>query len=138
MPAARSRFVHMMNRSNPSTVVGGGEMNRATSSVESIAKSEGASETRISRSVTRLPVSTGRPVRQSVVTTDSGALKGEPDWELQRTVVERSAALGSGVVVLGGVRIGAGALVGAGAVVTNDVAAGETVMGVPARASADR
>ena len=71
-------------------------------------------------------------------TTGSGALKGEPDWELQRTVVERSAALGSGVVVLGGVRIGAGALVGAGAVVTNDVAAGETVMGVPARASADR
>jgi acetyltransferase-like isoleucine patch superfamily enzyme len=71
-------------------------------------------------------------------TTGSGALKGEADWELQRTVVERSAALGSGVVVLGGVRIGAGALVGAGAVVTNDVAAGETVMGVPARASADR
>ena len=43
-------------------------------------------------------------------TTGSGALKGEADWELQRTVVERSAALGSGVVVLGGVRIGAGAL----------------------------
>jgi UDP-2-acetamido-3-amino-2,3-dideoxy-glucuronate N-acetyltransferase len=50
-----------------------------------------------------------------------------------RTVVERGAALGSGVVVLGGVRIGAGALVGAGAVVTRNVAPGETVAGVPAR-----
>ncbi|MDP9231423.1 MAG: N-acetyltransferase [Actinomycetota bacterium] len=67
-------------------------------------------------------------------TTESGALKAEADWTLLRTVVERGAALGSGVVVLGGVRIGAGALVGAGAVVTCDVAPRETVIGVPARA----
>jgi UDP-2-acetamido-3-amino-2,3-dideoxy-glucuronate N-acetyltransferase len=66
-------------------------------------------------------------------TTDSGELKTEDDWTLQRTVVECSAALGSGVVVLGGVRIGAGALIGAGAVVTHDVAPGATVAGVPAR-----
>jgi acetyltransferase-like isoleucine patch superfamily enzyme len=66
-------------------------------------------------------------------TTSDGALKREDDWELLRTTVERGAALGSGAVVLGGVRIGAGALVGAGAVVTRDVAAGETVAGVPAR-----
>ena len=33
-----------MNRSKPSTVVGGGEMNRATSSVVSSAKSDGASD----------------------------------------------------------------------------------------------
>jgi UDP-2-acetamido-3-amino-2,3-dideoxy-glucuronate N-acetyltransferase len=68
-------------------------------------------------------------------TGETGALKGDADWELLRTVVERGAALGSGAVVLGGVRIGAGAMVGAGAVVTRDVAAGETVAGVPARAS---
>jgi UDP-2-acetamido-3-amino-2,3-dideoxy-glucuronate N-acetyltransferase len=66
-------------------------------------------------------------------TSESGELKTDADWSLQRTVVERGAALGSGVVVLGGVRIGAGALVGAGAVVTRDVASGETVTGVPAR-----
>jgi len=48
-----------MNRSNPSIVVGGGEMNRATSSVESIDSNEGASDSRSSRSVTIDPVSTG-------------------------------------------------------------------------------
>jgi UDP-2-acetamido-3-amino-2,3-dideoxy-glucuronate N-acetyltransferase len=66
-------------------------------------------------------------------TTETGALKTDDDWELARTFVERRAALGSGVVVLDGVRIGAGALVGAGAVVTRDVGAGEVVSGVPAR-----
>ena len=49
-------------------------------------------------------------------------------------VVEAGASIGSGAIVLGGVTIGAGALVGAGAVVTRDVAPGEIVAGVPARA----
>ena len=66
-------------------------------------------------------------------TTTEGTLKTEADWQLERTLVERGAALGSGAIVLGGIRIGAGALVGAGAVVTQDVAPGETVAGVPAR-----
>jgi len=66
-------------------------------------------------------------------TNETGELQGADDWELLRTVVESRASLGSGAVVLGGVRIGAGALVGAGAVVTRDIPAGETVAGVPAR-----
>jgi UDP-2-acetamido-3-amino-2,3-dideoxy-glucuronate N-acetyltransferase len=66
-------------------------------------------------------------------TTANGELQTGADWELLHTVVERRATLGSGAVVLGGVRIGEGALVGAGAVVTRDVAPGETVVGSPAR-----
>ena len=55
-----------MNRSNPSTVVGGGEMNRATSSVDNIASSDGASDSRSSRNVAWAPVSTGSAWRQSL------------------------------------------------------------------------
>lgn len=70
--------------------------------------------------------------------TTNGELQTEADWELVTTVVERGASLGSGVVILGGVRIGAEALVGAGAVVTRDVRPGETVAGNPARDLATR
>jgi acetyltransferase-like isoleucine patch superfamily enzyme len=66
-------------------------------------------------------------------TTDSGELQTADDWELVPTYVEDRASIGSGAVVLAGVRIGAGALVGAGAVVTRDVEPGSTVAGVPAR-----
>lgn len=66
-------------------------------------------------------------------TADSGELQDEDDWTLLKTVVEDDASLGSGVVVLGGVRIGAGATIGAGAVVTRDVEPGTVVVGVPAR-----
>jgi acetyltransferase-like isoleucine patch superfamily enzyme len=66
-------------------------------------------------------------------TAGSGALQTDGDWELLHTVVEPGAWVGSGAVVLGGVRVGAGALVGAGLVVTKDVTAGATVVGVPAR-----
>jgi acetyltransferase-like isoleucine patch superfamily enzyme len=66
-------------------------------------------------------------------TSPAGTLQTEADWVLLRTVVERGVSIGSGAVVLGGVRIGAGALVGAGAVVTRDVGRGAVVAGVPAR-----
>jgi sugar O-acyltransferase (sialic acid O-acetyltransferase NeuD family) len=47
--------------------------------------------------------------------------------------VETAAWIAAGAIVLPRLRIGADAIVGAGAVVTRDVAAGVTVVGVPAR-----
>jgi UDP-2-acetamido-3-amino-2,3-dideoxy-glucuronate N-acetyltransferase len=65
--------------------------------------------------------------------TSEGRLQTEGDWELLPTTVERGATLGSGAIILGGVRIGERALVGAGAVVTRDVEPGLIVAGNPAR-----
>ena len=72
--------------------------------------------------------------KRPAATAGGGGLQTEDDWELMETVIEDGASLGSGSVILGGVRVGAGALVGAGAVVTRDVPPGATVAGVPARA----
>jgi UDP-2-acetamido-3-amino-2,3-dideoxy-glucuronate N-acetyltransferase len=65
--------------------------------------------------------------------TTGGRLKTGSDWTLLRTTVEDGAAIGSGAVILGGIRVGRDALVGAGAVVTRDVAPGDVVAGSPAR-----
>jgi acetyltransferase-like isoleucine patch superfamily enzyme len=69
-------------------------------------------------------------------TGDEGRLQTDDDWDLLETVVEPGASLGSGAVILGGVRIGEGAIVGAGAIVGHDVPPGETIVGDPARALA--
>ena len=66
-------------------------------------------------------------------TTGSGSPQTTADWVLLETVIERGASLGSGAIVLGGVRVGSGAIVGAGAVVTKDVAPRAVVAGTPAR-----
>ena len=65
--------------------------------------------------------------------TANGGLQTEDDWKLLTTTVEQEASIGSGAVILGGVRIGRGAMIGAGAVVTRDVEEGQIVAGNPAR-----
>ncbi|MEA3062953.1 MAG: UDP-2-acetamido-3-amino-2,3-dideoxy-glucuronate N-acetyltransferase [Sphingomonadales bacterium] len=49
------------------------------------------------------------------------------------TRIGSGASIGAGAAILPGLTIGENAMVGAGAVVTRDVAAGETVVGNPAR-----
>lgn len=66
-------------------------------------------------------------------TNADGTRKTEADWTLERTLVKRRAALGTGAVILPGLTIGAEAIVGAGSVVTQDVPDRATVVGNPAR-----
>jgi acetyltransferase-like isoleucine patch superfamily enzyme len=54
-------------------------------------------------------------------------------WKMERVTVKAGASIGSGALIFGGITIGEGAMIGAGAVVRQDVPAGATVAGVPAR-----
>jgi UDP-2-acetamido-3-amino-2,3-dideoxy-glucuronate N-acetyltransferase len=71
--------------------------------------------------------------RRPRATNAAGRLQSAADWELLETVVEDEVSIGSGVTILGGVRLGKGALIGAGSVVTKDVAPASVVAGNPAR-----
>lgn len=55
------------------------------------------------------------------------------DWAMEKTLVRRGASIGAGAVILCGVTIGEWAMIGCGAVVLEDVPAGATVVGNPAR-----
>jgi acetyltransferase-like isoleucine patch superfamily enzyme len=55
------------------------------------------------------------------------------DLEFAPVIVEDDSDIGTGAILLPGVRVGRGAQVGAGAVVTRDVAERGIVAGVPAR-----
>ncbi len=62
-----------------------------------------------------------------------GTLQTAEDWTVVRTQVKSRASIGSNATILAGITIGEGALIGAGAVVIQDVPAGATVVGNPAR-----
>ena len=53
--------------------------------------------------------------------------------DVRGATLERDVSIGTGAKIVGPVRIGAGARIGANAVVVDDVGAGETVVGAPAR-----
>lgn len=66
-------------------------------------------------------VAPDRPIREQPLQTRGDIVIGDHAW------------LGTGVIVLGGVRIGKGAVIGAGSVVTKDVPDNAIAFGVPAR-----
>lgn len=66
-------------------------------------------------------------------TTETGELKTEADWKVEKTVVKDGASVGSGATILSSVTIGENSIVGAGSVVTRNVPANVIVAGNPAR-----
>jgi acetyltransferase-like isoleucine patch superfamily enzyme len=71
--------------------------------------------------------------RYPKATTPGGKLQTEHDWTVVPTFVGQAASIGSGAVILCGIRIGSGAMVGAGSVVVKDVPPRSIVAGNPAR-----
>lgn len=67
------------------------------------------------------------------ITDDKHPRAGNPGYKAEPPVLREGCSIGAGAIIMPGVEIGAGATVGAGAVVTHDVPAAGTVMGVPAR-----
>jgi acetyltransferase-like isoleucine patch superfamily enzyme len=64
---------------------------------------------------------------------EQGTLKKSDDWKCEVTVVEDEVSIGSGSIILPGIRIGRRSTIGAGSVVTKNVRSGATVVGNPAR-----
>jgi acetyltransferase-like isoleucine patch superfamily enzyme len=64
---------------------------------------------------------------------DRNPKANNPDWVLEEVYVEDDVSIGSGAIIMCGIRLGAGCRIGSGAVVTHDVEPGKTVVGVPAR-----
>jgi UDP-2-acetamido-3-amino-2,3-dideoxy-glucuronate N-acetyltransferase len=66
-------------------------------------------------------------------TAPGGKLQTEADWNVEPTLVQKGASIGSGSTILAKVTIGENAIVGAGSVVTKDVPPGTIVAGNPAK-----
>lgn len=66
---------------------------------------------------------------------EEGRLETYADWKdrFMSTVVEDLVSIGTGAVILGGLRLGRRCLIGAGAVVTRDVEPDAVIAGNPAR-----
>lgn len=64
-----------------------------------------------------------------ITCNDPHPVPNNPYWTCNPPLIEDSVSVGSGAIILAGVRIGKGAVIGAGAVVTKDVPAGVTIIG---------
>jgi UDP-2-acetamido-3-amino-2,3-dideoxy-glucuronate N-acetyltransferase len=64
---------------------------------------------------------------------DKYPFAGNKNYKAEPPVVEAGASVGAGAIILPGITLGKGCMIGAGAVVTEDVAPGMVVVGMPAR-----
>jgi serine O-acetyltransferase len=84
----------------------------------------------------------GQFVADGLVSIGSGAVIGPfvtiglRAGNVQGASIERGVSIGTGAKLIGPIHVGAGAVVGANAVVVDDVPAGVTVVGAPARPTA--
>ena len=75
--------------------------------------------------------------QDAIANAPGGDRSRRPAYISKPVVIEDDVQIGTGAIVLKGVRIGRGARIGAGAVVTSDVPAGAVMIGNPARPSTE-
>jgi len=66
-------------------------------------------------------------------TNPDGNMQTQENWKVVPTLIKRGASIGTSATIMCGVTVGENAIVGAGSVVTKDVPANATAVGVPAR-----
>jgi acetyltransferase-like isoleucine patch superfamily enzyme len=81
----------------------------------------------------RVSISPGCILVAAAVPEPSELKKTSRNVRIEKIIIENDVWLGSGVIVLPGVRIGKKSIVGAGSVVTKNVPENETWIGSPAR-----
>jgi len=69
-------------------------------------------------------IHTGLPVEKPII---------ETDLHIKKVIIGYGADIGTGAIILPGVRVGKNAIIGAGALVNNDVKPYDVVAGVPAK-----
>lgn len=69
----------------------------------------------------------------NVTFTNDKYPRAKQAFKLQKILIKKSASIGAGSVILGGVTIGENAMIGAGSVVTKDVPENELWYGNPAK-----
>ena len=57
---------------------------------------------------------------------EKGELKSENDWKLEKTLIEEGSSIGSGSIIMCGIKIGKNAIIGAGSLVLKNVLSNTT------------
>ena len=55
--------------------------------------------------------------RYPAAVNEKGKLKSENDWKLEKTLIEEGSSIGSGSIIMCGIKIGKNAIIGAGSLV---------------------